>query len=142
MRIPEADEVAIKDVIDSLADCWNRHDMQAFAQFFTQDADFVNVIGEWWKGRPEIMQAHEHSHATMFKDSTLRILETSVRGLKPDVAIARTLWELVGMVSPKGDMVPPRNGILTNVLIKEDGHWAIVAAQNTDIVPIEQLGQG
>jgi uncharacterized protein (TIGR02246 family) len=142
MTIPQADEVAIKDVIVSLRSYWNRHDMQAFSQLFTQDADFVNVIGAWWKGRPEIRQAHEDSHATMFKDSTLSILETSVRFLKPDVAVARTRWELVGMISPQGEMVPPRNGIWTNVLVKEDGRWAIVASQNTDIVPIEQLGQG
>ena len=141
MTIPESDEAAIKDVIVSLSDYWNCHDMQAFAQLFTQDADFVNVIGAWWKGRPEIRQAHEDSHAAMFKDSTLSILETSVRFLKSDVAIARTLWELVGMISLQGDMVPPRNGIWTNVLAKEDGRWAIVASQNTDIVPTEQLGQ-
>jgi uncharacterized protein (TIGR02246 family) len=78
----------------------------------------------------------------MFKDSTVTVLETSVRFLKPDVAVARTLWELVGMIAPQGDVVPPRNGIWTNVLVKDDGRWAIVASQNTDIVPIEQLGQG
>ena len=139
--IPETDEIAIKDIIFSLRDSWNRHDMQAFAQLFTKDADFVNVIGAWWKGRPEIKQAHEDSHATMFKDSTLSILETAVRFPKPEVAVTRTLWELVGMISPQGDMIPPRNGIWTNVLAEEDGSWAIVASQNTDIVPIEQLGQ-
>jgi uncharacterized protein (TIGR02246 family) len=140
--VPETDEAAIKDVVASLRDCWNRHDMHAFAQLFDQDADFVNVIGAWWKGRSEIRQAHEDSHATMFKDSTVSVLETSVRFLKPDVAVARTLWELVGMIAPQGDVVAPRNGIWTNVLVKDDGRWAIVASQNTDIVPIEQLGQG
>ena len=130
------DQEAVKDVVTAFENCWNRHDMEAFAQLFAEDADFVNVIGLWWKGRPEIKQAHEASHTTMFKNSRLNISETSVRFLNPDVAIARSVGELVGHTNPQGETLPPRKGILTNVMIKWDGRWSIGASQNTDIVPI------
>ena len=45
--------------------------MAQFAQLFARDADFVNVVGMWWKNRQEIEQAHAHSHATFFKNSRL-----------------------------------------------------------------------
>ena len=86
------DQEAIRDVVAAFEDSWNRHDMETFAELFTEDADFVNVVGLWWKGRPEIKQAHENSHATMFKNSNLSISETSIRFLKPDVAVVRSEW--------------------------------------------------
>jgi len=31
--------------------------MKAFAQLFSDDAQFVNVVGMWWKNRSEIEAA-------------------------------------------------------------------------------------
>lgn len=41
----------VTHVVNAFADAWNRHDMEAFAQLFAADAEFVNVVGLWWKGR-------------------------------------------------------------------------------------------
>ncbi len=131
-----SDQEAIRDVVAAFEDSWNRHDMEAFAELFTEDADFVNVVGLWWKGRSEIKQAHETSHANMFKNSKLSISETSIRFLKPDVAVVRSEWELVGHTDPQGETLSPRKGILTNVVTEEGGRWVIVASQNTDIMPL------
>jgi len=121
-------------VVNSFAEAWNRHDMQALARLFAPDAEFVNVVGMWWKGNAEIRKAHEFTHATMFKDSRLTMLETSVRFPSKQFAIARTRWRLEGHVSPDGEALPPRTGILVNVLASEGGTWVIIDAQNTDIV--------
>ena len=37
-------------VAEGLVQAWNAHDMKAFASFFADDADFVNVAGLRWKG--------------------------------------------------------------------------------------------
>lgn len=121
-------------VVNAFADTWNRHDMDAFAQLFAADAEFVNVVGLWWKGRPQIKEAHEFTHRTMFKDSRLTILETSVRFPSPEFAIARSRWQLEGHVSPDGQALPPRTGILANLLASDGGKWTIIDSQNTDIV--------
>jgi len=78
----------------------------------------------------------EATHATMFKNSSLHISETSVRFLKPDVAIARSEWELVGHTDPQGETLPLRKGMLTNVMKEDGGRWSIVASQNTNLVPV------
>jgi uncharacterized protein (TIGR02246 family) len=127
------DVVAVSAVVHGFEDAWNRHDMDAFAQLFAADADFVNVVGMRWVGRVAIKQHHAASHATIFKTSTLKIEDTTVRFLKPDVATTRSLWTLSGMTTENGQIAPTRTGILTHVLTRINGHWLIVLTQNTDI---------
>jgi uncharacterized protein (TIGR02246 family) len=130
-----AEEAAVKAAVQSFVDAWNRHDMEAFAAVFTEDADFVNVRGTRWIGRSAIREGHAAAHATIFKNSQLRILELSVRFLKPDVAVARWACELTGQTTPAGESVPARKAIPTFVMTKTQDRWLIVVAQNTDIVP-------
>jgi len=127
------DAVGVNAVVLGFEDAWNRHDMDAFAMLFATDADFVNVIGMRWIGRDAIKQHHAASHATIFRSSTLKIEETTLRFLKSDVATARSVWTLSGITSESGQLAPTRTGILTHVLEKIDGHWLIVLTQNTDI---------
>ncbi len=77
----------VKSVVASLAENWNRHDMTAFAAAFTENADFVNVIGMHWQGRPEIESKHTATHRTIFRNSTLQIVESTVRFLTPTFCI-------------------------------------------------------
>lgn len=125
---------AVIRVVEAFAECWNRHDMNAFAELFAPDAEFVNVVGLWWKGRAEIKAAHEFTHQTLFKNSRLTLAEVSTRFPAPHIAIARCRWHLVGHVTPEGAPLPERTGILLNVLQQQGGHWRIIDSQNTDII--------
>jgi uncharacterized protein (TIGR02246 family) len=127
------DDVGVNAVVHGFEDAWNRHDMDAFALLFATDADFVNVSGMRWVGRDAIKQQHAASHATIFKSSTLKIGNTTVRFLKADVATTRSVWTLSGITSETGQIASIRTGIFTNVLERIDGHWLIVLTQNTDI---------
>jgi uncharacterized protein (TIGR02246 family) len=75
------DTSKVTRVVNAFAAAWNRHEMEAFAQLFAADAEFVNVVGLWWKGRTEIRQTHEATHVSMLKSRRLTILDTSVRKL-------------------------------------------------------------
>jgi uncharacterized protein (TIGR02246 family) len=127
------DEAGVNVVVHGFEDDWNRHDMDAFAMLFATDADFVNVIGMRSVGRDAIKEHHAASHAAMFKSSTLKIGDTTVRFLKADVATVRSVWTLSGITSESGQLAPTRTGILTHVLARIDGQWLIVLTQNTDI---------
>src|ERR1700712_1233282 len=70
------DAAEVKRPVDQFAETWNRHDMRAFADLFASDAQFVNVVGLWWKGREEIFRAHQFSHSNMFKASRLTLVDT------------------------------------------------------------------
>jgi len=59
---PTADAKAqIANVVAALVDSWNRHDMATYAAQFTENADFVNVLGMHYGGRPEIEARHADS---------------------------------------------------------------------------------
>jgi len=139
---PSAGEFAdatasVRTVIYSLAESWNRHDMTAFAAAFSEDADFVNVVGMHWQGRQEIEAKHAITHRTIFRNSNLQILDLSVRFLDPSTAVVHLWTELKGAESLPGRNAPAiRRALMTCVLVKEADGWLITAAHNTDIVPV------
>jgi uncharacterized protein (TIGR02246 family) len=136
-KSPMSDNALLKvqRVIQDFEDCWNRHDMARFADLFTPDAQFVNVVGTWWRGRDEIKAAHEGAHASVFKHSRLRILETDIRFPAEGIALARSRWRLEGHVAPgDGSPLPPRHGLLLTVLRRQAGNWLVIDTQNTDIL--------
>ena len=96
----------VKTVISALAESWNRHDMAAFAAAFSKNADFVNVIGMHWRGRQEIQAKHAVVHRTIFRNSTLQIVEKTVRFLSPGVALAHVSTQLRGAESLREGNVP------------------------------------
>ena len=121
-------------IVSAFARAWNRHDMAAFADLFAPDAEFVNVVGLWWKGKESIRAAHEFTHASMFKHSRLSILSTDVRFPVEEITIARSRWSMEGHLGPDGAALPRRDGVMLNVLQRFAGSWKIIDSQNTDIV--------
>src|SRR5215471_19420698 len=90
------DEAAIRKVETGLQEAWNRHDAKAFASFFAEDADCVNVVGWWWQGRPQIEKKVADAHVFMFRESTLTDDEIRVRFLTPRIAVVHVRWSMVG----------------------------------------------
>jgi ketosteroid isomerase-like protein len=139
------DEAEVRKIVGGFPQSWNNHDMNAFGKLFAIDADFVNVAGNWWKGRQDIQMQHAYSHGTIpadtpgfedvrryygiFKSSTMRLTQIDVRFLRRDVAVAHASCELLGDTRTPN----PRYCILTFVLTREDGNWLIAAAHNTEI---------
>lgn len=130
-----ANDFSLQNVPGAFMDAWNRHDMEALAALFTEDADFVNVVGTWWKGREEIKAAHTATHDTIFKNSYLEGEIAATKDLGSGVAALYLTWQLSGMSDPDGKLAPPRLGILLFILKQvPDIGWRINVAQNTDIV--------
>jgi uncharacterized protein (TIGR02246 family) len=124
-----------EDVATAFADAWNRHDISSFAELFTQDANFVNVVGMWWKNRDEIEGAHRATHDTIFRNSRLEGKVSSVVELAADIASVHYTWTLTGASAPDGSQAGTREGILLLIVQKGQSGWLVRVAQNTDIVP-------
>jgi uncharacterized protein (TIGR02246 family) len=128
----------IETVVSAVVDAWNRHDMKAYAAQFTEDADFVNVVGMHFRGRPQIEAVHIDLHRTIFRNSNLRSVNTTVRPVNDQVAMAHVAWEMTGAEGLPGWNVPElRKGMMSLVLVLRGDRWLISAAQNTDVVPLE-----
>ena len=121
-----SDEEAIRKVMADYDGTWNQHDVKAHAQLFTEDADFVDVVGAYLKGRSEIERQHTEMHTGQYKDSHMTTISVAVRFLRPDVAVVHRAAELV---SGRGSV--KRRMFVTGVMTKQDNRWLIAAAQNT-----------
>ena len=121
--------------LDQLIAAWNRRDAAAFASHFDEDADFVNVVGIWWRRRRAIEKAHDYALKRFFRDSRLTVEEQSVKYLGDDVATVHGRWRMEGQRAPDDTALEPRHGVMLLVLRRTGDGWSIAATQNTDIVP-------
>jgi ketosteroid isomerase-like protein len=106
------DEQAIRRIERMWDDAWNRHDANALAALLSDDVDFVNVTGAWFKGRPEFEE---------------RMAQT------PQIAVVHARWEMSGLRKSDGTLRTPWQGIITRVVKKFGDDWVIVAAHNVDV---------
>jgi uncharacterized protein (TIGR02246 family) len=127
-----ADEKAIKAVLATYEETWNKHDMNAWGKLFTDDVDYVNRNGGWWKGNRANVEGHEALHEAMKKQNQKMTWSAAVEKisfLSPDIALVHAASKWPGFALPSGEEV--KGGIMTLVLVKQDGKWLIRALQNT-----------
>ncbi len=131
------ESVAIQRLESQQQDAWNHHDANAYAELFTQDCNVVNVLGWWWKGRPELAKKLGDAFAFVFAESTLAISAVDVRFPAPTIAIAHVRWTMTGARNPTAGPAAhaPMMGIQMQVLSKASGSWLISDFQNTNSIP-------
>jgi len=125
-----------RELVARFANAWNRHDMDALAALFHEDATFVNVRGTYLKGREEIRQQHAAIHAGPYRDSVLRAVLIDAREPVPGVIVAHVSTELDGDARAQGQT---RHSLATFVIEQRAGLWRFAAAHNTWVLPLEPM---
>ena len=137
-----SDEAAIRRVIDAYVETWNRHDMDAWGQLFTEDVDYVNRGGGWWRSNRDNVEGHRVIHAGIVRRGDRADLEArvaSVSLLADDVALVHVQTRLrtdpamaagAERGSADGEGWAP-GAIMTVVMVRRDERWLIRALQNT-----------
>ncbi|HYQ02203.1 MAG TPA: SgcJ/EcaC family oxidoreductase [Polyangiaceae bacterium] len=138
-RTQEA-ELAIRQIFARQAEDWNRHDAKAWVAAFSDDADFINILGTAFQGRVEIERRHAELFASIFARSRVVVTTRKVRLLGATAAIVETDYELRDYDRlPPGIQATDPDGTLRTrlkyVCELEAGSWRIVAAQNTAVLP-------
>jgi uncharacterized protein (TIGR02246 family) len=136
----ERGEAAIRALLARQAEAWNRHDARAWSAPFTEDAEFVNILGMLLVGRAQIEQRHAELFQGIFSHSRVVVTTRKVRSLGPTSALAETDYELSQYFRlPPGFRATDADGTLRTrlkyVLMLTPEGWRIVSAQNTAIVP-------
>ena len=127
-------------VFYNMVQAWNRHDVPAYVATFAENCDFVNVLGRHLHSRSELEKELTWLHRGIFRNSEIRIQETYVRFVSPNIAVCPLHWEMRGHESLPGHaFAETRTGVLTLVLLRDGERWLICAAQNTDFVELPGL---
>jgi len=138
--VTQAEEDAIRTVIRALDDAWNRGDGKGWAAHYTEDGEFINILGTVFDGRQAIEEHHSEILPTTFKGSDVESRLRRVRWLGPDAAVVDTdfyirnferLPRRLPRIWPDGSM----RHRLKHVMLKREGRWLIVSTQNTPLMP-------
>lgn len=128
------DTEAINALLSTYPETWRKHDMDAWGRLFTEDADFVTHSGDWWKSNPENVAGHKAISDTVREQKTIYQLDAAkIRFLTPDIALVHATWAWPGFIQSPGEGPVDRKGIISMVMIKQEGKWLIRSSQNTRI---------
>ncbi len=132
MQAQQADtEAELRTAANAFGDAWNRHDMTAFRDLFSPDAQFINVVAEIADGRGAIYDHHAPSHQSgWMRDSTVTATIRRAQVLSPTAGVVHTHW-IMRMDGWLGRL-RSRTGEMSLVLTRGGDRWQIVSAQNTD----------
>jgi uncharacterized protein (TIGR02246 family) len=125
------DERAIEDVIARMTNAFNQH--AADTTVMTPDADFVNVQGVWLHGAEQIQRGRAALFEKALSNARLRIVDTKIRFLRADVAIAHVTDEITGMTGADGGTLPLQRELSLRVFTRDRGRWLTTAFHNTPI---------
>ena len=125
-----------EDIPALFVNAWNERSAENLDNLFTEDAEFVNVVGLWWHHKKDIYKAHDYGLKVIFKDSLLELRRTKVKELATDIAVVHARMKLSGQTE-HGSIINAgdRQNIFSFVVQKFHDTWLCVAAHNTDIVP-------
>jgi uncharacterized protein (TIGR02246 family) len=127
-----ADEAALADLERRQIEAWG-HDGAAFAATFTEDADFVDVVGGHLRGRQAIAESLQAGFTTFMAGTRLsEPRQRTVRFPAPDVAVVVTSGNCVLRDGESGCR-PEDLSIQTRVAVKRDGRWLLTGFQNNRI---------
>lgn len=135
-RTDLANDEAIRKLYAEFTAAWNAHDPPRMASFWTLDGDLVEPDGATAKGRSEVEKHYADEHAVAFKNTQLTLTVSSVWFVAGDVALVDGSYVVAGAVDPNNQPLPPRKGLLTSVLIKEDGVWRVAASRSMIPIPL------
>lgn len=133
-------EPFIRAALARQEEAWNQHDAKAWVAPFSDDAEFINILGMSLQGRAEIERRHAEIFRTLFARSRVVVKTRKVRVLGASAALAETDYELRDYDRlPPGIRPTDPDGTLRTRLkyvweAQPDG-WRIVSAQNTAIFP-------
>lgn len=131
--IAPEDEASITVLIQAFERIWNEHEICKLEALFTPDADWINIVGMWWRGRAQIIRALDTFHRSIFRSHNMRLVDVDIRMITSEVAIATETQSTDAFKTPDGNEIREGLNRLTFVLTKRDGSWLIASGHNTVI---------
>ncbi|MBX3025046.1 SgcJ/EcaC family oxidoreductase [bacterium] len=135
-RSDVANDAAIRALYAEFTKAWNDHDAKRMASFWALDGDTTEPDGMVAKGRAEVEKHFADEQATAMKESTLKLTIDAVWFVTADVALVDGTYVVLNARDPNGQPLPPRKGLVSSVVIREDGAWHVAASRSMIPIPL------
>lgn len=116
-------------MIDEFVARWNRKDLQAFAELFSEDADFTDVLGQTALGRAEIVTQHQFPFSRTLRAAVLTADHVALR-TAGDAVVARVHWSMSGPLSLADEPLPLLQGKMLVVMVRGEDGWQVASVLN------------
>jgi uncharacterized protein (TIGR02246 family) len=131
-----ADHAELTATLDRFTDGWKARDFKLFSSAFTEDAEWINIVGMHWVGREQVVQAHARLLATRYKGVNIRTVEHEETEIAPGVALMTWKSLVDDFTTPDGKETKGMLTLATLVMVQRNGHWLIRSGENVTIDPI------
>lgn len=122
------EEAALRGVVQSVADGWNRADGEAAAAVFAANGTLLTSAGDVVTGRGEIARHFNMLFDNWFKDTRLTMNVTDVHRLSPGIAAVQSKGGFLR--SGETEPAPDDRNVLTFVMVKIGISWRILLLQD------------
>lgn len=119
-------EDAIRETLQAYATGWNASDSRSIANLYTVDADYTGLGSVMTRGRDEIAQRYESLFTGSFSGSHLAVAMSSLRFLKPDVALVDGSFDLSDVRQADGSNQSAK-GLFVAIMTNDEGQWKFTA---------------
>jgi uncharacterized protein (TIGR02246 family) len=119
-----------RELVDRYATAFNDKDAEALGQLFTEDAEFVNIMGMRSRGRQEIVQSHAWAFGGPLRGRRIRFDRVDELAVTDDVALlhGHCIREMQPDAPDAG--LPDGTTVFVFVVRRRSDGWQIVAATN------------
>ena len=128
----------LKKVITQQESDWNKNDMKAFSNAFSEDAVLINFLGMYWQGRENIITQFSHINDCCIKPTEVKfdlidskiIAENAAFAHIKETLTAKEDYAVPGGIVKKGTV---NTKFITAVFEKKNSTWKIVSMQVTQV---------
>jgi uncharacterized protein (TIGR02246 family) len=127
----------LQPTLKAFEDAWNRHDPDAMAAAFADDAVIINPSGRVARGRAEITQLFEDEHQRgMMKGTRFSQRVTGAREVAPGLVFVDEDMTLSGARDPSGQALPDQHVHGAMLVAKQqDGRWRVIEGRPYLLAP-------
>jgi hypothetical protein len=104
---------------------------------WTRQGDTIEPDGTAAEGREAVEELFREEHAGAFKAASIALKIDLVWMITPNVALVNGTYAVSGVRDPAGKEISlPRKGLLTSVMLNEDGQWWVAASRTVIPIPL------
>lgn len=129
-----------EEAVSRLVAAFRAKDAEAFAELFTEEAEFVDITGVQVSQRQAIREIHAKLFADIMPGSRFDGAVTDARRLADTVVLCHATWTMMPNRVPGAASVPPVCGLLTLVLVSCGPRSRIAAATNVRTTRVQISG--
>ena len=133
-RALQDDASQVQHIVDEIVASWNAGDAERMYRLATDDVEWINIMGMYWRGKTQVQAAHHTILTTRYKGvgETLEEIE-AIRPIGADAVLAVVRKRIHAFTAPDGVAIPPMQNRLTLVFKRTPDGLRLAHGANVEI---------